>query len=355
MAGPLTARTSGVVLLRSLRVDDDCIWGQMKSLEWWYEVDPGCLAHTALLQDSFTTRVAGRDALVYPPGVPAGAISWANAPLGPPQIAGYTASSPPGEQWGWLDSFTADNEEIVAVKRLVLTSQFDPDVEDAQVVAEQVVEATASWWAAVSAWVELITGQHLTHVGHYKPQVLGNVTPIWLIGEDGFSSTSMKIRTTSRIELSPLNLVDSSIFRNVLFLAEPGPPLAWTLLRGARSLKNVGQHRRAVIDAATAADLGVTQLLDEQLQIHNPTERAATLQKNPMLGQKVKQLSKLGVPLPQSFNDKLVCKRNVAVHEGAIITNQQCSDAIGEAVSVVEKAFPLPKLPTTAQSLKRLW
>jgi hypothetical protein len=215
-----------------------------------------------------------------------------------------------------------------------------------------VVEATATWWASVSAWLELITGQHLTHVGHYKPQVIGNPTPIWLISEEG--STPMTIRTTNRIELSPLNLVDNSIFRHVAFLAEPGPPLAWTLLRDARSLKNVGQYRRAVIDAATAADLAVTQLLDEQLQIHNPTDRAAILQKSPMLGQKVKELSKLVAPLPQSFNDKLVYKRNVAVQEGAIITNQQCGDAIGEAVSVVEKAFPLPKLPA-GQPLKRLW
>ncbi|OBK90567.1 hypothetical protein [Mycolicibacter sinensis] len=326
----------------------------MKTLEWWYDLEPGFLAHTDVLQNSFPTRVAGRDAVVHPPGVPKGAMAWAGSVLGPPQF-GYTAQSPPDAQWGWLDSFTAKNEEIVAIKRLVLTSPVDPDVEDVQQIAEHVVAATDTWWSAISAWVEIITGQHLTHVGHHKPDVVGNPTSIWLVAEDGFQSAPVTIPTVYRMQLSPLNLVDSAMLRSAALLADPGPPLAWTLLRDARSLKNVRQYRRAVIDSATAADVAVTQLLDDQLSIHNPQDRPKILKESRMLGSKLHQLSKVGTSLPQSFQDKLVDKRNVAVHEGASITDSECGDAIAEAASVVELAFPLPTPPGTDQQLHRLW
>lgn len=50
-----------------------------------------------------------------------------------------------------------------------------------------------------------------------------------------------------------------------------------------------------------------------------------------------------------------MAKRNVAVHEGAVIGKQECTDAIDEAVLVVEKAFPLPAPPGSAIALVRLW
>jgi hypothetical protein len=147
----------------------------------------------------------------------------------------------------------------------------------------------------------------------------------------------------------------AAVSRSAALLAEPAPPLAWVLLRDARSLMNAAQYRRAVIDAATASDLAVTQLLDTELQIKNPTDRTQILAKNMMLGQKLVQLTKLGSPLPQSFNDKLVSKRNVAVHEGAVIGKKDCSPAIREAVLVVEEAFPLPAPPGGGAAFIRLW
>lgn len=129
----------------------------MSTLEWWYDLDPGFLAHTALLGDTFSTAVDGRGVTVHPPAVPDGAVRWANEPLGPPRIPGYTPSSPPGPEWGWLDSFTDPGEEIVAVRRLVLTSEVDTDIETVQEIADRMIKATARWWASVSSWIEIVT------------------------------------------------------------------------------------------------------------------------------------------------------------------------------------------------------
>jgi hypothetical protein len=243
----------------------------------------------------------------------------------------------------------------VAVRRLVLAAEVDPGTEDVQAIADRMVNATARWWACVSSWIEIVTGQHLTHVGHHVPQVIGNRIPIWLNEAGGQHSSPMKVPAKMRIELSPLHVVDDHVFQSAALLAEPGPPLSWVLLRDARSLNDAGQYRRAVIDAATASDVAVTQLLDAELQVKNPTNRTQILNKSLMLGQKLSQLETLGSPLPQSFRDKLVAKRNVAVHEGAVIGEQECSDAIDEAVLVVEKAFPLPIPPGGGTALVRMW
>ncbi|MET0995644.1 MAG: hypothetical protein ABWY20_16875 [Mycobacterium sp.] len=133
------------------------------------------------------------------------------------------------------------------------------------------------------------------------------------------------------------------------------PPLAWTLLRDARSLHEVSQHRRAVIDAATAAELAVTKMLDSLLTSHTLTKRAKLLKQNQMLGQKTALLGKLGSPLSQSFYDDLVCKRNDAVHDGVNITPAECEKAIAEAVGVVETAYPLPVPRGFTHPLQRHW
>lgn len=91
-----------------------------------------------------------------------------------------------------------------------------------------------------------------------------------------------------------MHIVDRNIFRAAALLSEPGPPLSWILLRDARSLKDAGQYRRAVIDAAAASDIAVTQLLDAELQSKNPANRTQIMTKSPMLGQKLTQLASLG-------------------------------------------------------------
>ena len=53
-------------------------------------------------------------------------------------------------------------------------------------------------------------------------------------------------------------------------VADDGPSLAWILLRDARSLAAADQRRRAVIDAATAAELAVTAMLDDLLKSETP-------------------------------------------------------------------------------------
>jgi hypothetical protein len=193
---------------------------------------------------------------------------------------------------------------------------------------------------------------------------LGYKTPIWKVSEDGSEMERFSFPITVDVEVvGRIAGVTSDLLRGCLALAGEDPPLAWILLRDARSLREAGagQRRRAVIDAATPAELAVTAMLDGLLK--NPKKRAKlekkhlmlSQKKHLMLGQKTDLLDKLGSPLPQSFYDNLVYKRNDAVHEGRPISYEECSKAIAEAVPAVETAFPLPTPPESTQPLRRLW
>jgi hypothetical protein len=92
--------------------------------------------------------------------------------------------------------------------------------------------------------------------------------------------------------------------------------MAWTLLRDARALQNADQLRRAVIDAATAAELAATKRIDDLLAKETDPHRRQTLSEAKTLGGKARALRDVGDELPENFKTDLVDKRNDAVHEG---------------------------------------
>lgn len=110
-----------------------------------------------------------------------------------------------------------------------------------------------------------------------------------------------------------------------------------------------------MIDAATAAELAVGELLDDRLKNVEEAVREALLGRRPMLGSKVALLEELGQGLPGSFTERLVNKRNRAVHRGVDPTFDECDAAIREALPLVEQVFPLPTPPGAASALVCLW
>ena len=327
--------------------------GDMTQFEWWYDIDPGFVGPAELLPETFTTRVSDYEATVHMPSVTLDDgvdASW----LAPPRIGGR----PPARSekyWGMIHVGTKAKPVEVVIQQLALTAEM-PDGEDLQRAAESIVGAMDTWWDNVRGWLETVTGQHLTQVGHRKTEFIGNKTPIWTLLEDGTHGTPISIATTSDLSLGQVHGVTADIFRECVSLAGEEPGLAWTLLRDARSLSEVGQYRRAVIDAATAAEVAVSAILDTRLQGTDEQVRKALLASNRMLGPKGKLLNKLGCPpLPSTFDEDLVKPRNDAVHKGEPPDGVQCRKAISMAVEVVDKGFPLPTPPGSVQPLQRLW
>lgn len=214
-----------------------------------------------------------------------------------------------------------------------------------------------TWWDNVRTWLEISTGQRLTQVGHQQPPAwdLDSRTQIWLVSKRTKRERWRGGGDAIGPERPPVHGVDADVFAACAALSDIGPPLAWNLLRDARALQGVGQYRRALIDAATAAELAVIELLDERLQDTELDIQKVLLDDNPMLGRKARLLARLGNALPKSFTDDLVTKRNQAVHKGVDPTWDECEAAIQAALVQVKKMFPLPISPASGAPLVCRW
>ncbi|GJF19001.1 hypothetical protein NGTWS1803_08640 [Mycolicibacterium cyprinidarum] len=326
----------------------------MTVLEWWYRLECRIVAPAELLGESFPTRIAGYDVTVYPPSAPVGDGIAAMSSLAPPRILGRPPAKPQ-ENWGMVSVSTSERPVGVTVEQLAFTTEVADDA-DLEQIAETLVDAMDGWWETVRAWLEVVTGQHLTDVGHQEIRYIGNKTPIWPLLDDGAHGTPVSWTTTSEIRWPRrVPAVTAEILGDCVALADVEPKLAWTLLRDARSLAEVGQHRRAVIDAATAAELAVTAMLDDSLKSETAADAARLKKRASTLGQKVDLLDQRGHSFPQSFFDHLVYKRNDVVHEGQSVQPAECTAAIAASASVVETAFPFPTPPYATRTLKRLW
>lgn len=337
-------------------------------LEWWYDLDQPFLADVDLLtaRPHYATSLAAEDATypatVHLPRRPETESGLANF-LAPPHD--WSSLPPePDEQWGTHYRHSALGLTGVAIKRLAFTIQAEPHQVPPAIRSEwgpdllalDILHHIDPWWENVKTWLEIATNQRLAQVGHEAddPWNPNTRTSIWSVDEDGTRRKSL-IGGTILQGSARVLAVSAEILQDCLALAATTPPLAWTLLRDARALHDAGQYRRAVIDAATAAELAATTLIDGLLKGTEPAKRAKLIKGHQTLGGKRVLLETLGFKLPDTFKTDLVDRRNVAVHEGADVSNAQAEAAFREALTVVEIAFSLPTAPGSLTPLVCQW
>lgn len=344
------------------------------SVEWWHDLEYPFIASTELIRQdrAFTsplrTSVGTFYVTVMLPSLPADQSSTQNKLMPPRQ---WSATPPEAsEEWGIDYQYPGQQSVNVVVKRLAFQGLIPPDeavpAQDREewgvdLFSIEIRDAIEQWWANVRIWIEISTGQRIARVGHEPPDLRtsvwhpGSITPIWLVSRDGHRD-EWKGGGTFITLRSPIRGLTPELLAACLSLADVEPELAWTLLRDARALQEVHQYRRAVIDAATAAELAVTRLLEDRLnEVGDDDAQAVRIKQARTLGAKTNLLSQLGYPFPQSFWDDLVEKRNNAVHESKSPTREECEAAIQAALVQVNRVFPLPTPAGAAEPLVCRW
>lgn len=113
------------------------------------------------------------------------------------------------------------------------------------------------------------------------------------------------------------------------------PPLAWTLLTAAMRSAAIGDTRNAVIDAATAVEVALTEALRSRLSPEaSPQVVAAILDRSRMLGARLELAREFALPLPESIQATLVRPRNNLVHRGEEVSARQVESAVAAALEV---------------------
>jgi hypothetical protein len=308
-------------------------------IEGFYDWGPGVVVTADCLGQSYATALAGRPLTVRVPAFDGAVV--AEPPLRYKRPDSYVDVDPPNP-WGELRSWNkAEDGSVipvtVCIKRVRLWFPVTPAEAANQLLGPQLDNALSPWWDALSAWVEVVTGQDLANLGERRPKK-PQTFHLWGGNPDGtMRPLAMMIHATGFPPSHPLSSEGLQACLSAVGKGQAAPPERLHL-SDARSLHNNGQWRRAVIDTATAAEVGITSWIDSNAD----AKVKADLAKKPRtLGGLWRLYDELGGAVPDDFQKLVVDPRNDAAHRGISLTSQQSTAAIDATAKLLDSTTPI--------------
>jgi hypothetical protein len=199
---------------------------------------------------------------------------------------------------------------------------------------------------ALSSWIEVVTGQDLAKPGDRRPKQ-PQTFHLWGSNPDGtMRPLPFILHGIPFPQAPPLNSIGLLGCLSAAAGGKGAPPERLHL-SDARSLHNDGQWRRAVIDATTAAEVGITSWLDNRLSTAEPDVKAALLNTPLTLGRLHRLYTQLGGELPSGFDNAVVKPRNDAAHRGMPLTREESEVAIETTAQLLDATNPIAFLKLT--------
>lgn len=208
------------------------------------------------------------------------------------------------------------------------------------VYAAELASSSYPWWLRLREWIEVATPYLIETFEHPDSRALISNTRVW--SWDGQRSRRVPVSQMMYLDGDAEPGIGRRSFAAVAALAGKGTqvPKPHVFLRNARLALRRNDLRAAVLEAATAAELALQELLDARLGGADNEVAGAIRQGNRELGRLTKLLGHLEVSLPSGLQTGLVDVRNRAIHRGDEPTEEQASEAVRLARAVVELAEP---------------
>lgn len=238
---------------------------------------------------------------------------------------------PFGEMYGW-----GDERELSATRLLVL-----PKDRLTLREARKLHDAAESWVQLLGTWIEVVARTDLRQE-RVKVEKPGQSAFVWVDREKA-RGTVLKGKHIFTLNLDglPLSISPWQWGRMLAKTSEATrPPEAHIFLRDARHARNTGLYRRSVLDSATAAELGLAKLRDDELAGGKVPLHDYVREKAQQIGGLTKFLSKMGRQLPERIQQEIGEPRNKAIHEGQEPNEETATKALAKAEEVLDLAFP---------------
>jgi hypothetical protein len=311
-------------------------------IEGFYDWGPGVIVTADCLDGSYETALAGRQLNVVLPTFDGSTVT--EPPLRYKRPDKWVNVDPPNP-WGELRSWNRarDGSPVpvtICIRRVRILVSVDPAEAADSNLGPQLDDALSPWWDALSSWVEVVTGQDLANLGDRRPKQ-PQTFHLWAGNPDGtMRPLSMLFHGTIHPQV---NALTAHRLRGCLAAVARGqaPPPERLHLADARSLHNDGQWRRAVIDAATAAEVAITSWLDNRLSSAEPEVKAALLDTPLTLGRLHRLYTQLGGALPRNFDELVVKPRNNAAHRGMSLDQAESAAAIETTSALLDATTPI--------------
>jgi hypothetical protein len=319
-------------------------------LEGFFTCGSGLLVVPECLGQSFQTRTATYELTIKLPELDA---PDACAPLRRPpwkfNREGEAPTPSVHEEWGTVASTRTRNSDgtwpayNAAVRQCIVATTVEAgNDEQFREAARVFAYKLAAWWASVTDWLGVLTGQDFVGLGTQQRSILSDGFHAWSGDADGIRRASCG--SAVYVVPGPLEVLDRDQLQRAFDLgaSEQRPPAEWLLIRDARSLLRARDYRRAVIDAGSATELALTELLDRRLAGVDPVIRDTLMDRNRGLDRRADLTRALSAgTVPNTFAEKLNRPRTRATHGRETITMDQARDALTVATDIVEQAYPL--------------
>lgn len=158
---------------------------QMRMVEGYYECPVQFTVDISALKAEYSAVVAGEVLVLKLPS--ADDVSQfrdeLSAPLWHYSERDDLLSSRPemAPFWGRVVRWTAnfDLPKAANVRRFGISLAVDGDDDSVRDIGRRIAEAMAQWWAAVSAWIEVLHGQDLSRLGPIEPGIKFSGCTLW--------------------------------------------------------------------------------------------------------------------------------------------------------------------------------
>jgi len=255
------------------------------------------------------------------------------------------------EPWAHLfAAFTGDDSAIALCRIAITARRSDHSAKGAAAIRWGGLEYELAhridyWFDQLRGWIEIITGQDLDPEHRvYDAQAPGHGLHTWNPDLADFQPPGLLTMSTPHILPLP-----AEAWRSVLAEVEQGnePPLEELLSRDARAAHRRGHYRRAIIDAATAADIVLNRLVENsvetlpsalQLEVEDP-KKIRTFGRNITIADQ----AEIQLAVPVHRLRKLNDARNDAVHHGHAPSASKVAKIVQISIDLLASHGPYPR------------
>lgn len=198
------------------------------------------------------------------------------------------------------------------------------------------------WSENIGTWFEIVSESYLPHSRDKGsvPIVLGD-SRMWFFDDTKAILLPHTVKVRPPIIDHPV--ADLKCWRQILAAIAKGstPPVEHVLLRDARQGIFEEQTRRAVLDAASAAEISLATLLDKEIKsVPLPVQQVVRGATN-SLGSLIKNLrNNFKISLSPDVDNVLAHLRNRSIHGGFKPSLDEARCALEIATEIVEMANP---------------
>lgn len=238
----------------------------------------------------------------------------------------------PEKHWGLKKE--NHKESYIEACSIVFTirGNIDFDLSFEQIGGEDVRSLSNSiseWFESFTHWIWLLTSQSMIPT-YPDPKVIHRKSSNIITTASSNGKISVPNMFSNGISLCIQDggqaseyLVNHKVLDLSIDSSEKPTPIAFELLASARMAARRSDFRRAVVDAGTASELALSELLEI-----DETKKLT-------LGGLITEVKKRNLKIPDDVQTKLVDQRNAAIHRGYISSNKDALRALEIAEQIV--------------------